>query len=185
MTRAIMAKKFVPRERKHKKLARQQRDAVSDQHDPNALEILPEEQRARNEAKAEMKAALVQENSGKMSSKKKKRLDKYVEGKLKKEESLRLLKKLAEQKVDVGEYRSSKALGGGKERKKREPVVGRREEFHSEDEDEDEEDEEGLRLSKMGNTVPKISQVKERPDEEKGVEAPAKSVGSGDYSGLD
>ncbi|MCJ1439732.1 MAG: putative ATP-dependent RNA helicase DHR1 [Stictis urceolatum] len=48
-----------------------------------------------------------------MSSKKKKRLDKYIDNKLRKEESLELLKKLAAHKVDTSPYTSTKDLGVG------------------------------------------------------------------------
>jgi hypothetical protein len=75
--------KFVPRQRKHKVIARQKQhggqygadDAVAD---ANAAEILPAEQREREQKKAAMKGELVREAQGKMSGKKKKRLDKYI-----------------------------------------------------------------------------------------------------------
>ena len=75
--------KFVPRQRKHKAIARQkaQADRTANSNandDANAAEILPEEQKLRNARKAEMKEELAREAQGKMSSKKKKRLDKYI-----------------------------------------------------------------------------------------------------------
>ena len=72
--------KFVPRQRKHKVLARR-KDAVDSNNgadDANAAEILPIEQRERNAKKAVLKEELTREAQGKMSSKKKKRLDKYI-----------------------------------------------------------------------------------------------------------
>lgn len=65
-------------------LARQKKDGAL--HNPpdgvtadaNAAEILPTEQRAREERKAVMKGELVRETQGKMSAKKRKRLDKYI-----------------------------------------------------------------------------------------------------------
>jgi ATP-dependent RNA helicase DHX37/DHR1 len=124
--------KFTPRQRKHKVIARQKQSAPHDASSPdaNATEILPEEQRLRNEKKAALKNELVAESKGKMSGKKKKRLDKYVETKMKKEENLVLLKKLADSKMDTSLLRSSKALGKVAQ-KKRERPVEEPEEFHS------------------------------------------------------
>ncbi|PSN70752.1 pre-mRNA-splicing factor ATP-dependent RNA helicase PRP16 [Corynespora cassiicola Philippines] len=115
--------KFVPRQRKHKAIARQkaQADRTANSNandDANAAEILPEEQKLRNARKAEMKEELAREAQGKMSSKKKKRLDKYIDTKLKKEENLALLKKLAAQKVDTTLFQSSKKLGSGEDTKR-------------------------------------------------------------------
>lgn len=74
--------KFVPRQRKHKVLARQkQNESVGDAKgavDANAAEIIPAEQRAREERKRALREELTRETSGKMSGKKKKRLDKYI-----------------------------------------------------------------------------------------------------------
>lgn len=73
--------KFVPRQRKHKVLARQkQHGGARDEAevDANALEVLPAAQKEREERKKAMKEELVAEAKGKMSSKKKKRLDKYI-----------------------------------------------------------------------------------------------------------
>lgn len=180
--------KFVPRERKHKKLARQQSTVPDDAAaDPNASEILPAEQRARLEQKAAMKDELVREVKGKMSSKKKKRLDKYVETKMKKEENLALLKKLEQQRVDNAGFRSSKALGGGKERKKRERVE-EVEEFHTDEESGGED--EVMRDVKVENGTSKprnksaVKNVKEdAKDTEVSAKEPAKAVGSGGLFG--
>lgn len=150
--------KFVPRQRKHKVLARQQPSDAPD-HDANAAEILPEAQRERNEKKMAMREELVSESKGKMSGKKKKRLDKYVETKLKKEENLVLLKKLAEQRVDTGLFKSSKALGGKakkKERKAEEPDG-----FHTDEEDVEEvEGKSGSSNPKTKDTKPESSNIR-------------------------
>src|SRR5689334_6617675 len=103
--------KFVPRQRKHKVLARQK--VALEHHDANPLEILPSQQREREDQKRQLKEQLVAESKGKMSSKKKKRLDKYIDTKLKKEENLTLLRKLADQKVDTSLFQSSKKIGSG------------------------------------------------------------------------
>ncbi|KAJ8113651.1 hypothetical protein OPT61_g4262 [Boeremia exigua] len=113
--------KFVPRQRKHKVVARQKATAQNDvPAEANPEQILPAEQRERDERKRSMKDELVREAKSKMSSKKKKRLDKYIETKLKKEENLELLKKLASQsrKVDTSLFQSSKKLGSGSDTKR-------------------------------------------------------------------
>jgi ATP-dependent RNA helicase DHX37/DHR1 len=86
--------KFVPRQRKHKVVARQKAPANDLPADANAEQILPVEQRERDEKRRAMKDELVRESQSKMSGKKKKRLDKYIDTKLKKEENLELLKKI-------------------------------------------------------------------------------------------
>jgi ATP-dependent RNA helicase DHX37/DHR1 len=79
-----MPPKFVPRQRKHKVLARQKQNGGRHEAedgavvDANTPMILPAEQREREERKTAMKADLAREAQGKMSGKKKKRLDKYI-----------------------------------------------------------------------------------------------------------
>ncbi|KAJ2990921.1 hypothetical protein NUW58_g2726 [Xylaria curta] len=79
-----MAKKFVPRQRKHKVLAREAREArqaaaedgvvTQAQNDSNAVEIIPDAKKAADAAKkAQLKADL--KGDAKMSSKKAKRLE--------------------------------------------------------------------------------------------------------------
>jgi ATP-dependent RNA helicase DHX37/DHR1 len=123
-----MAKKFVPRQRKHKVIARQAREAQEAQQastengvftssqtqtDSNALEILPEAKKAAEEKKrAQMKADF--KGDAKMSSKKAKRLDKYIDKKLAKDENRVLLAKLAANKIDTSLFVSSRHLGATK-----------------------------------------------------------------------
>lgn len=111
--------KFVPRQRKHKVIARQ-KSSQPQQNDAeaNAEQILPADQREREDKKKALKEELVREVKGKISGKKKKRLDKYVDTKLKKEENLALLKKLAAHKVDTSLFQSSKKLGSGSDSKR-------------------------------------------------------------------
>ncbi|KAI1346186.1 DEAH-box RNA helicase [Xylaria sp. FL0043] len=123
-----MAKKFVPRQRKHKVLAREAREArqtstaedgatTSSHTDSNAVEILPDAKKAADEAKrAQMKADL--KGDAKMSSKKAKRLEKYIDKKLAKDENRRLLAQLAANKVDTSLFASSRHLGTAKETKR-------------------------------------------------------------------
>ncbi|KAJ1329124.1 ATP-dependent RNA helicase DHX37/DHR1 [Microdochium nivale] len=131
-----MAKKFVPRQRKHKVLARQkaQQESTSaaaaedgagagvvrvaeQSSDSNALEILPEAQKAAQEVR---RTQLRQQLQGdvKISGKKAKRLEKYIDTKLKKDENRVLLAKLADQKIDTSLYASSRSLGQTKETKR-------------------------------------------------------------------
>jgi ATP-dependent RNA helicase DHX37/DHR1 len=113
-----MPKKFVPRQRKHKVLARQKAQGNAEQQqDPNALEILPAEQSEVKKQAAQLRAQLNQDGV-KVSSKKAKRLEKYIENKLKKDENRELLQKLAATKVDTSLFSSSRALGQGKETKR-------------------------------------------------------------------
>lgn len=113
-----MAKKHVPkpRKQKHRNLARNNRqDGKGDDIDaPNAHEILPEQIREKEARKARMREEL--RNQGvKVSSKKSKRLDKYIENKLKKDENRELLAKLAETRVDTSLFASSRSLGHNRE----------------------------------------------------------------------
>ncbi|KAI1173676.1 DEAH-box RNA helicase [Nemania sp. FL0916] len=122
-----MAKKFVPRQRKHKVLAREAREAqqasgadnaVTSSHtDSNAAEILPDAKKAAEEAKkAQMKADL--KGDAKMSSKKAKRLEKYIDNKLAKDENRVLLAQLAASQIDTSLFASSRRLGAPKETKR-------------------------------------------------------------------
>jgi ATP-dependent RNA helicase DHX37/DHR1 len=70
--------KFVPRQRKHKVLARRKTPANDATIDANATEIRPQEEQERAQKKAALKDELTRESQGKMSGKKKKRLDKYI-----------------------------------------------------------------------------------------------------------
>ncbi|GAW19015.1 hypothetical protein ANO14919_084990 [Xylariales sp. No.14919] len=125
-----MAKKFVPRQRKHKVIAREAREAreaqqtatedgaiSTPQADSNAIEILPDAKKAAEEAKrARIKAEL--KGDAKMSSKKAKRLEKYIDKKLAKDENRALLEKLAANKIDTSLFASSRHLGTAKETKR-------------------------------------------------------------------
>ncbi|KAI9718881.1 MAG: hypothetical protein M1812_003765 [Candelaria pacifica] len=111
--------RFVPRQRKHKVLQRQQQNGgpTAAAGDSNAAEILPSSKSEKEERRRRMKEAL-RAQQPKMSSKKQKRLDKYIDTKLRKEENLDLIKKLAQTRVDTSLFRSSKSLGVNKESKR-------------------------------------------------------------------
>ncbi|OCT50559.1 putative ATP-dependent RNA helicase DHR1 [Cladophialophora carrionii] len=107
--------RFVPRQRKHKVLARQNAAAntsLSTTGTPassNAEIILPQSKAEREEKRRQLKEELLAKQS-KISSKKQKRLDKYIENKLRKDETLDLLKKLEHEKA---RYEASVAANGG------------------------------------------------------------------------
>ena len=114
-----MPPKFVPRDRKKGRIAKAKaknshsHDEVAD---ANAAEILPPTPSEKEARKAQLQAEIRAQNSTSViSGKKKKRLDKYIDNKLKKEENLALIKKLAAQKVDTSLLLSSKKLGRGGE----------------------------------------------------------------------
>ncbi|KAM0324146.1 hypothetical protein ACHAQA_008338 [Verticillium albo-atrum] len=111
--------KFVPRQRKHKVLAREKakQSAVTPlDADTNAEQIDPEERRLMREKKERMKQEL--QGDVKVSGKKAKRLDKYIENKLRKDENREILAKLSANKIDTHLFSSSKTIGQGKETKR-------------------------------------------------------------------
>ncbi|KAM0264291.1 hypothetical protein ACHAQJ_000781 [Trichoderma viride] len=110
--------KFVPRQRKHKVLARE-RAKESGRHEVEDTnqEILPAAKKELEEKKARLKEQLKQDGA-KMSGKKAKRLEKYIDNKLRKDENRELLAKLAERKIDTSLFASSRSLGQGRETKK-------------------------------------------------------------------
>ncbi|CAD0112966.1 unnamed protein product [Aureobasidium uvarum] len=114
-----MPPKFVPRDRKKGRIAKakaKNSHSHDEPEDANAAEIVPptpsEKEARRTALQAEIRA---QNSTTVISGKKKKRLDKYIDNKLKKEENLALIKKLAAQKVDTSLLLSSKKLGRGGE----------------------------------------------------------------------
>ncbi len=111
--------RFVPRERKHKRLARQANGPSNDVTNSNPEEILPvshSEKEARREALKQQFRD--QQPESKLTSKKRRRLDKYIDTKLKKDENVELLRKLADQQVDTSLLRSSRKLGRVQESKR-------------------------------------------------------------------
>lgn len=71
--------KFVPRQRKHRVLARQKVNAGSIAHDgnSNAFELMPVSKEEKEARRQQLKAELKGQQT-KLSGKKKKRLDKYI-----------------------------------------------------------------------------------------------------------
>ncbi|KAK5167872.1 hypothetical protein LTR04_007069, partial [Oleoguttula sp. CCFEE 6159] len=112
--------KFVPRERKHKVLARRKQHkshSPPSNGDANVVELHPASKTEREERRQKLKEEL-RAQQPKVSSKKQKRLDKYIDTKLKKDENLELIKKLASHKVDTSLFQSSKKLGRTNESKR-------------------------------------------------------------------
>lgn len=112
--------RFVPRERKHKRLAKQQHSGgAHTAHHANAEVIIPssaaDKEARRKQLQKEIRAQQPQDH---INSKKRKRLDHYVETKLKREENAELIRKLAGQKIDTDLLQSSKKLGRVSESKR-------------------------------------------------------------------
>ncbi|KAK4580250.1 putative ATP-dependent RNA helicase DHR1 [Recurvomyces mirabilis] len=101
---------YKPRERKRRRL-----DKARDQSCRSAESIPDETDSSQPTEKDVLRTNLTSQIRGsqpdKISSKKKKRLDKYIDTKLKKDENLELLKKLAAHKVDTSLLQSSRKLG--------------------------------------------------------------------------
>ncbi|KAI9641197.1 putative ATP-dependent RNA helicase DHR1 [Ciborinia camelliae] len=106
-----MPPKFTPRQRKHKVLARNKANDSETPVDSNATEILPSSKSAHEEKKQKLKQELTGDN--KISGKKAKRLEKYIDTKLRKDENRILIEKLSKRKEEGGLYESSKKLGQG------------------------------------------------------------------------
>ena len=104
--------KFVPRQRKHKVLARQKQNGSAVANDANTIELLPESKEDRQKRRLQLQEELrAQQPQSKISSNKQKRLNKYIDTKLRKEQNKDLINKLTAQKVDTTLFRSSKKLG--------------------------------------------------------------------------
>ncbi|KAI0651669.1 P-loop containing nucleoside triphosphate hydrolase protein [Trametes meyenii] len=105
----------------HKKKAKRGKDrseTVVGQPDPNAAIIAPKsEEEKEQERKLKMREEMLVLLDSKANSKKKKRLDKYIEKKLKQEERLELFEKLSKSQVQgtaALNLQSSATLGTGK-----------------------------------------------------------------------
>lgn len=102
--------RFIPRQRKHKVREREITQTNDALINSNQIQILPQSKEEKKEKRRKLRAEL-RDGQSKISSKKQKRLDKYIETKLKKNESLTLLKKLSQAKFDTTLLQSSKNLG--------------------------------------------------------------------------
>lgn len=115
-----MPPKFVPRERKHKRLEKLKPASNSaTTSDANVDIVLPASAAEREERRRKLQEELrAQQPQAKVSGKKRKRLEHYIDTKLRKEENQELIKKLANQHVDTSLYQSSKKLGRVSESKR-------------------------------------------------------------------
>lgn len=133
--------KFVPRQRKHKVLAREraQENARHVVEDSNQAE-LPSHAVSRAAADERKKKLMKEElkQGAKVTGKKAKRLEKYIDSKLRKDENRDLLSQLAEKKVDTSLFSSTRNLGSGHETKKQKLARALREQRASLDGDHDE-----------------------------------------------
>ncbi|KAL2828231.1 P-loop containing nucleoside triphosphate hydrolase protein [Aspergillus cavernicola] len=109
--------KFVPRQRKQKHRQGQAANAATDS---NAAEIQPLSKNEKEERKQKLRDELKAQHT-KISAKKQKRMDKYIDNKIKKEENIALLKKLAGSRVEITGLQSSKELGKRKREDDGEP----------------------------------------------------------------
>jgi ATP-dependent RNA helicase DHX37/DHR1 len=113
-----MPPKFVPRQRKHKALARaKSKTHESEPCDSNVIEHIPAAKAEIYEKKRRLKEELSKEGT-KTSGKKAKRLEKYIETKLRKDENRELIQKLASKATDTSLFSSSRKLGQGRETKR-------------------------------------------------------------------
>ncbi|KAI8159222.1 putative ATP-dependent RNA helicase [Colletotrichum sp. SAR 10_70] len=165
-----MAGKFVRRERKHKKLARQKADDNAVLPDANADEILPEDQKRLLEKRAQIKADLLKDGP-KVSGKKAKRLEKYITTKMRKDENREILAKLAQQKVDTSLFTSTKSLGQGKETKRQALTRALREKNAGLEVDEQAEE---MLYEERGET-PEAESDESEEETPKAIEAPKKA----------
>lgn len=110
-----MPKPWAPRQRKHKVIARSKpRADPKDAIDSNAVELIPAERAELLSQKRELIEKLESEKGVPVTGKKAKRLEKYLEGKLKKDENRVLLERAARSTVDTRLWQSSARLGQGK-----------------------------------------------------------------------
>lgn len=112
--------RFVPRQRKHKVKERERREnegTAPPVIDSNAVEIVPAAQAEREEKKRLMKEE-IKKDGNKISGKKAKRLEKYLDTKLKKDENRELIARLSSTQIDTNLYQSSSRLGQGRETKR-------------------------------------------------------------------
>ncbi|RVD88138.1 uncharacterized protein DFL_002334 [Arthrobotrys flagrans] len=112
--------KFVPRDRKQRNKSKSKDTTIandvslSSSRNPNALIVVPrtaEEKEAKTRRKEELKQELRAAQSSKITSKKAKRLDKYIDNKLKKEERVRLIEKLKDVQGDTSLLVKTTQLG--------------------------------------------------------------------------
>lgn len=88
--------------------------------DKDTMEVIEKE---KSKKKRKLKEMMMEQRIEKMNKQKKKRLDKYIEHQMKREEKEILFQKLKETRIDTSILRSSKLLGVGDKKTKREKIV--------------------------------------------------------------
>ncbi|KAL9084352.1 MAG: hypothetical protein Q9159_005260 [Coniocarpon cinnabarinum] len=101
--------KFKPRVRKQK--ARLRAAQPPSDENSTAIEIMPESKSEKDARRAQMKFEIASQSQAGASSKKRKRLEKYIDTKIKRQDNLELIKKLGAQRFDTSLLTSSKKLG--------------------------------------------------------------------------
>lgn len=128
----MLAKQAALKKARNKQFTRHLEDGNEDdtpsqpevEQDPNADILKPMTEEEKEERKKRLVEDLYTENSKetKMSRSKRKRLDKYIEHQIKREEKKVLLEKLSQTKVDTSIFAPSKLLGTGKQTRKEEMI---------------------------------------------------------------
>jgi ATP-dependent RNA helicase DHX37/DHR1 len=168
-----MAKTFVPRQRKHKVLARQraqenaQHEADDVAADPNQEVLIPGQQRTKEleDRRARMKEALRQQDGAKATGKKAKRLEKYIDQKLRQDENRELMAKLAQSRVDTSLFASTRTLGAGKKQRRQEEHgagIGTHVGVLREERHDTSEDEYGAEENEADDTMSRTTEVSSR-----------------------
>ncbi|KAK1229881.1 putative ATP-dependent RNA helicase DHR1 [Marasmius sp. AFHP31] len=102
----------------HKRKKKSQAPVEESSTDPNSLVHVPKTKEEKEaDRKDKLKQELIDQSNSKWNSKKKKRLDKYIEKKLKKEERVQLFEKLSQSQAQIPsslQLVSSATLGTGK-----------------------------------------------------------------------
>ncbi|CUM49862.1 uncharacterized protein AC631_02660 [Debaryomyces fabryi] len=129
----MLAKQAALKKARNKQFTRHEADGtdevVSNENhinteDPNSeiLKPLTEEEKSERKRRLEEMIYSANEKESKMSRTKKKRLDKYIEHQLKRDEKKVLLEKLSETKMDPKLFVPSKLLGTGKQTRREEMI---------------------------------------------------------------
>lgn len=109
---------------RHLESASEPQEEETHEENSNADILKPMTDQEKQERKRKLEESLYTENQkeSKMSRSKKKRLDKYIEHQLKREEKKILFEKLAGTKIDTSNLAQSKLLGTGKQTRKQEMI---------------------------------------------------------------
>lgn len=144
----MLAKQAALKNARNKQFTRHAEDEPGPAHvqvaeeDPNAAILKPMTEQEKNDRKRHLEETLYSQNEKetKLSRAKKKRLDKYIEHQIKREEKKTLLEKLSKTKMDTKLLAPSKLLGTGKQTRREEIV-------------------EALRLEKQGRGDERTKQI--------------------------